>query len=118
MTPRPFIDILREHKRGETIDKLTGLLHDLTAGVAEVNKKGELNIKVTLKPAGEQGAFTLMIEPTLKLPAREARNIAAPATFSISPTRFAGITLLISSLRSRAVVFKSVGKSPGEIVLT
>lgn len=68
MTPRPLIDILREHRRGQTLETLDELLHDLTSGVAEANKKGELTIKITLKPAGEQGALSLMIDPVLKLP--------------------------------------------------
>ena len=41
---------------------------------------------------------TTRLEPTLKLPAREARKMAAPAMFSFSPIRLAGSISFISSV--------------------
>lgn len=65
---RPFRDFLGEHKRGATHDKLSDALQELVAAVSESNKAGELTIKIKMKPAGEHGAFSVVVEPTLKLP--------------------------------------------------
>lgn len=81
MTARPFHDFLREHARGKTHDKISDLLQELVASVAETGKKGELVIKITMKPAGDHGAYELMVDPTLKPP----RSPAPASLFFVTP---------------------------------
>jgi hypothetical protein len=68
MSSRPFGDFLREHKRGETHDMISDKLQELVAAVSEAKKKGVLQINITMKPAGDEGAFELTVDPVLKLP--------------------------------------------------
>lgn len=72
MSARPILDILREHRRGETLDELSDKLHEAVAAVAETKKSATLTIKITLKPAGDTGAVSMLVDPGLKLPPTDA----------------------------------------------
>lgn len=74
MASRPFMDFLREHGRGETHDLLSDMLHELVEAVAEANKVGKLVVTITMKPAGEHGAFALLVEAVSKLPKSPAKE--------------------------------------------
>lgn len=78
---RPFRDFLGEHARGKTHDRLSDALQELVQAVADTGKKGEMTIKVVMKPAGEQGAFSVTVDPVLKLP----KDAAAESLFFVTP---------------------------------
>ena len=72
MSPRPFADLLRDHRRGATHDDLTRLLNELVQAVSEQNKGGSLTITIGMKPAGKSsGAYDISIEGKLKLPKQD-----------------------------------------------
>lgn len=81
MSARPITDLLREHRRGQTIDDLTEALHDLVAAVAEQRKAGQMTITIDVRPAGNSDAYAVKIEHKVKLPKGEPGT----AMFFVSP---------------------------------
>lgn len=68
MSSRSFHDFLREHKQGETHDRISDLMQELAAAVGAEHRAGKLVITISMKPAGDTGAFELTVDPVLKAP--------------------------------------------------
>lgn len=81
MTARPITDLLREHRRGQTLDDLSTALHELVIAVEEQRKAGQLTITIDMRPAGNSDAFAVKIEHKLKPPKGEPGT----AMFFVSP---------------------------------
>lgn len=54
---RPFADILRELGSGTVYEDLTSALGEISAGVMEHRKAGELTLKLKVTPNGEASVF-------------------------------------------------------------
>lgn len=67
-TARPFGDVLREFRGGDAHDELSEALAEVTKAVAATKKKGELTLKLTLKPSKAAGALTVDAEVKTKIP--------------------------------------------------
>lgn len=68
-TARPFLETLREVRQGAALDELADHLQTLVTAVQETGKKGELIIKIKLKPAERgAGAYSLTDEIVVKAP--------------------------------------------------
>lgn len=67
---QPFAAFLAAYQRGQLNSQLGDDLAELVAAVAEHGKKGELNLKVTVKPAGANAGAQLLVacETTFKPP--------------------------------------------------
>ncbi len=50
--PRPFLDLLREHRTGITHDLLSDALQELVAAVTQEGKAGKLVLTIGVKPMG------------------------------------------------------------------
>lgn len=69
---RPFIDALRDWRRGRVAEQLTDEMSALVASVMEHSKPGSLTLKVTVKPHGRgDNALTLSAQITTKRPQGE-----------------------------------------------
>lgn len=67
---QPFAAFLANYQRGQLNSQLGDDLADLVAAVHEHGKKGELTLKVTVKPAGANAGDQLLVacETTVKPP--------------------------------------------------
>lgn len=67
---RPFAAVLQEHAKGSVHARLSDLLAELTAAVAETGKKGTLTLVVTVAPVskGAAGALTVSTKIAAKVP--------------------------------------------------
>lgn len=68
MTVRSFVDFLRDHGNGVTLDALSDKLNELVAAVTDQNKSGSLTISIKLKPAGNSGALEVGVDAKVKKP--------------------------------------------------
>jgi hypothetical protein len=64
---RPFTDWLLVQRRGATNLELSDALNEVVAAVSELGKKGEIVLKITVKPGGD-GMVTVEDEIKLKAP--------------------------------------------------
>lgn len=75
MGPRPFIDLLREHRGGQTHQALTDKLNELVAAVVQEQRGGTLNLKLTLKPRSKGDGIDVYADVT-SAPPKEAAGMA------------------------------------------
>lgn len=68
MSARPFMDFLRDHRNGLTHDQLSDKLQELVAAVQQEGKKGELVIKIAIKPLGKGDGLEVGAEIVSKPP--------------------------------------------------
>lgn len=70
MAARPFLETLRDIRRGACLDELAIKLNELVGQIRATGKGGQMILKLTLKPAGKHDANVLSItdEIILKLP--------------------------------------------------
>lgn len=68
MSARPFMDILREHRGGQTHELLTEKLQELVAAVTEEEKAGSLTLKITIKPMGKSDGLEVAAQVTTNPP--------------------------------------------------
>lgn len=68
MTARPFYDFLREHRRGETHDKISDELQALVEAVTAMDKPGKLVITIAMSPIKDTDAYQVTVETALKPP--------------------------------------------------
>ncbi len=68
MAARPFVDTLNTIRVGELHDELTTELNALVAAVCATGRKGELTLKLSLKPTG-RGQIEIVDEVKTKVPA-------------------------------------------------
>lgn len=66
--PRPFLDILREHRSGITHDLLSDKLQELVAAVTQEGKGGTLTLKIGVKPMGKGDGLEVTAAIELKGP--------------------------------------------------
>lgn len=65
-----FMDLLREHRQGETHNELTEALRALTLAVAEERRAGTLTLKITIRPLAKGDGVE--VHAAVKLAAPEA----------------------------------------------
>lgn len=66
---RPFHEVLKEVDAGALLTLLSEKLAEVTAGVVDVEKPGELNLKISIKPNGT-GTVFVDGKVTTKVPER------------------------------------------------
>ena len=68
---RFFTDILRDHRRGKLVERLTKDLARVVAAVDETGQKGSITLTLAISPAkGDEGTYE--IAPSIKLNIPEA----------------------------------------------
>lgn len=68
---RFYTDILRDHRRGKLVERLTKDLARVIAAVDDTGQKGSIALTLTISPAkGDEGTYE--IAPTIKLNIPEA----------------------------------------------
>ena len=72
MSSRPFNDLLREHRNGQTHDELSDALNDLVAAVNEEGKAGTLTFTVSIKPMGKSDGLEVSADIKVKPPKKTA----------------------------------------------
>lgn len=70
---RPFVEWLKEQRRGLTQSELTDALHEVVAAVQQHGKVGTLTLQITVRPATKNsyGAVTVSDKVTVKAPEGE-----------------------------------------------
>lgn len=81
MSARPFMDFLRDHRNGLTHDQLSDHLQALVAAVTAEGKKGELVIKIAVKPMGKGDG----LEVTADIVAKPPKETPGSAIFFATP---------------------------------
>ena len=62
--PRPFTQVLLEHRKGGLHEELTVQLDDLVKDVVARGKGGTITLKISVKPSGSSGAGTPVVQFT------------------------------------------------------
>jgi hypothetical protein len=86
MSIRPFTDLLRDLRYGETLDELSAALNELVQQCVLSNKPGELRLTLKLKPT-KSGAFEITDAITLAGPKPERGSSLLFATPENNLTR-------------------------------
>lgn len=83
MPARPFMDFLREQRRGLMHDELSDALNDLIAKISETGKGGELVVTFTIKPINNEtgGAVSVQDEIIVKPP----KELPPASVFFVTP---------------------------------
>lgn len=65
---RQFADVVRDLDGGNTYDELTAALAEVVSGVMATRKAGELSLKLTIRPNGEN-SVSIVDDVKVKVPA-------------------------------------------------
>lgn len=81
---RPFVDFLREQRRGDFMEDCTKALHELVTQVSLLGKGGKMVIEIEVKPVGARdqtgSAVTVSDRVETKLP----KNDPIPTVFFVT----------------------------------
>lgn len=67
--PRPFTDVLRDHRNGRLVDHLTDQLALVLAGVRDTGQKGSITLTLEISPErGEEGFVDVQPKVSTKVP--------------------------------------------------
>ncbi len=113
MGVRPFIDFLREQRRGFAHDELSDALNELVAAVAEHGKPGKLIFEITVKPVGNEMGGAVAVTDKIKIKTPEGAS--NPSVFFVSPEN----NLVREDPNQRSLELRQVsgqaGASPAEL---
>ncbi len=67
--PRLFTDILREHRNGKLVERLTEQFGELLEAIQDTDKAGAITLKLTVTPSkGDDGTFEIVPKVSLTIP--------------------------------------------------
>lgn len=69
---RPFTDVLRDHRNGKLVDRLSERLVDVVSACQDTGKSGEITLKLKIVPdKSDKETFEIIPNVTVKLPERD-----------------------------------------------
>ena len=95
------MDFLRDHRNGLTHDQLSDKLQELVEAVTAEGKKGELVIKIAIKPMGKGDGLEVTAETSLKPP----KETPGAAIFFATPDN----NLVRQDPRQQAMELRDIG---------